>query len=408
MSAPKVSTGFDRWLARALIARLGDPAISLVLWDGARVPDRAGIGRVRISDRRTLLALAHSGELGFGDAFSEGRLEVEGDLSRVLCEIYAASERRGGRARLAAPWRVRVRSGSRRSARGNVHRHYDLGNDFYKLWLDPELVYTCAYFPTPGASLETAQRAKLEYVCRKLRLLPGERVVEAGCGWGALALYMAERWKVDVTAYNISREQIAFARERAQQRGLADRVRFVLGDYRDIRGEYDAFVSVGMLEHVGRAHYRELGARIDACLAPHGRGLIHSIGRSQALPMNAWIERRIFPGSYCPTLREICGLLEPFAFEVADVDNLRPHYARTLAHWLERFEKHALEIEARFGAPFVRAWRLYLAGSIAAFRSGGFQLFQLLFARPLREPLWSREDLYASPLPRDPERACAA
>ncbi len=398
------STRFDRWLARKLLARLGDPEVPLVLWDGRSIPDRSAPGRVRIGDRRTLYALAQHGELAFGDAYAAGRIEVEGDLVRVLEEIFSAPARQRIRARHTALRRHRARPSTPREARDNIHQHYDLGNDFYQLWLDERMVYTCAYFPTPDASLEAAQWAKLEYVCRKLRLRPGERVVEAGCGWGALALHMAERFGVDVTAYNISTAQIAFARERARERGLEDRVRFVLGDYRDIRGRFDAFVSVGMLEHVGREHHAELGHVIDAALTREGRGLLHSIGRSQPLPMNGWIERRIFPGSYCPTLREMAGVLEPWGFDVVDVENLRPHYARTLEHWLERFEKRAAEVEQRFGAEFTRCWRLYLAGSIAAFRSSSFQLFQLLFARPQREPRWTREDLCAPFVPERSER----
>jgi cyclopropane-fatty-acyl-phospholipid synthase len=407
MLATARATRFDRWLAETLLTRLGKPRVNLVLWDGSPVPAVPMPSRLRIADRRTLLALAHSGELAFGDAYSDGRIEVEGDLVRALESIYAAASRHSRTPRFVSLWRPPARSNSRRGSRRNIQTHYDLGNDFYALWLDPELVYTCAYFPHPGASLEAAQRAKLEYVCRKLRLRPGERVVEAGCGWGALALYMAEHYGVHVAAYNISREQIDWARECARERGLADRVEFVLGDYREIRGSCDAFVSVGMLEHVGRAHHRELGRVIDAVLSDEGRGLLHSIGRSQRLPMNAWIERRIFPGSYCPTLREMTAILEPQGFDVIDVENLRPHYARTLERWLERFEKHAQRVEARYGAEFTRAWRLYLSASIAAFRSSSFQLFQVLFARPGREPAWSRGD-WLAPFEGADALGCAA
>ena len=171
---------------------------------------------------------------------------------------------------------------------------------------------------------------------------------------------------------------------------------FVDGDWREIDGRYDAFVSVGMLEHVGRERYGELARLLDRCLEPHGRGLIHSIGRNAYEPFNAWIERRIFPGAYPPTLREMIGILEPHRFSVLDVENLRLHYERTLAHWLERFERAADRVEAMFDARFVRAWRLYLAGSMVAFRTGSLQLFQVLFARPrLNRIPWTRAHLYA-------------
>ena len=283
---------------------------------------------------------------------------------------------------------------SLRRARRDIRSHYDLGNDFYALWLDRQMSYTCAYFPSPQTSLEEAQLAKFDHICRKLRLRRGERVVEAGCGWGSLALYMARHYGVSVTAFNISREQIQHARERARREGLGEQVEFQADDYRNIRGRYDAFVSVGMLEHVGRSHYRELGDVIDGCLTSSGRGLLHSIGRSRPRAMNPWIERRIFPGSYIPSLREMLLVLEPWNLSMLDVEDLRPHYAKTLEHWLERFEKHAGAIEDRFDASFVRSWRLYLASSIAAFRCGSVQLFQVLFARPDYPAAWTRSHLY--------------
>jgi cyclopropane-fatty-acyl-phospholipid synthase len=229
--------------------------------------------------------------------------------------------------------------------------------------------YTCAYYPSPSMTLEAAQRAKMRHVCLKLGLQEGESVVEAGSGWGGLACFMTREFGVRVRAYNTSHEQVAHSRERAEREGLSDRVEFVEDDYRNIRGKYDAFVSVGMLEHVGPDHYRELGAVVDRCLSHQGRGLIHSIGRNRPAPMNAWIERRIFPGAYPPTLGEMMAIFEPCALSVLDVENLRLHYARTLEHWLERFESHADAIGSQFDERFVRAWRLYLSGSIAAFRA---------------------------------------
>jgi len=260
------------------------------------------------------------------------------------------------------------------------------------------MVYTCAYFPAPEATLEQAQMAKMHHICRKLRLRPGERVVEAGCGWGSLALFMARHYGVRVRAYNISREQIAYARQQAELQGLAAQVEFVEDDYRNITGSYDAFVSVGMLEHVGQRYYRALGAVVDRVLTGDGRGLIHSIGRIRPGQMNAWIEKRIFPGAAPPSLAEMMEIFEPAGFAVLDVENLRLHYARTLQHWLQRFDRAGDRIEAMFDARFVRAWRLYLAGSIAAFLSSDLQLFQVLFNRGASNDMaWTREHLYREP-----------
>jgi cyclopropane-fatty-acyl-phospholipid synthase len=390
-----------------MLRALGNPPIEIVLWDGERLGSDPGtmrsmvahgaqapVASIRLADRRTLWRLVAEPDLHFGDAYAAGRITVEGDLLSFLEAVYRAAwpaEK--------PPRRRRLRSNTLGGSRANIHHHYDIGDEFYQLWLDREMVYTCAYFPTPSATLEEAQQAKLELVCRKLWLRPGETVVEAGCGWGALALYMARHYGVTVKAFNISREQIRYARARARAAGLEDRVEFVEDDYRNISGRFDAFASIGMLEHVGPDHYRELGQVIDRCLSPAGRGLIHSIGRDRPGRINPWIERRIFPGAYPPSLREMLDVLEPWAMSVLDVENLRLHYAETLRHWLVRFDAAAGTVAAMFDEAFVRAWRLYLAGSAAAFMAGTLQLFQVLFARHgVNAVPWTRGRLEGNPL----------
>ncbi len=281
-------------------------------------------------------------------------------------------------------------------SRHNVHHHYDLGNDFYRLWLDERMVYTCAYFNTPAATLDQAQVAKLDHVCRKLRLEPGMQVIEAGCGWGALALHMAEHYGVEVLAYNNSREQVAFAKQRAARLGLEGRVTFVEDDYRRIDKSCDAFVSIGMLEHVGRAGYPTLGAIVERCLKADGLALIHTIGRSHPQPADKWILRRVFPGGHIPSLGEMSAIFEPHRFSILDIENLRPHYARTCALWLENFEAVADQVREMYSDEFVRTWRLYLAGSSAGFQSGTLQLYQVLFSRLGNANVpWTRHYQYA-------------
>jgi cyclopropane-fatty-acyl-phospholipid synthase len=393
----------ERWGMQRLFAVLGNPPLRLELWNGESISGgTAPVATIRLRSRRVLLGLLLNPQLSFGEAYTHGGLEIEGDLGRVLELLFEAPDCRSRLWDDFVRWRQNLLSRhSLRRARRDIRSHYDLGNDFYALWLDRQMSYTCAYFPTAQATLEEAQLAKFDHICRKLQLRPGERVVEAGCGWGSLALYMARHYGVSVTAYNISREQIQHARERARREGLAEQVEFKADDYRKIRGRYDAFVSVGMLEHVGRSQYRELGSLIAGCLSSRGRGLLHSIGRSRPRAMNAWIERRIFPGAYIPSLREMLLVLEPHGLCMLDVEDLRPHYARTLEHWLHRFEKYAAAIERRFDAAFVRTWRLYLASSIAAFHCGSVQLFQILFSRPGYEAAWTRAHLYTAPPPGD-------
>ena len=391
----------ERAIGEWVLAWSGSPPVALVLPSGEEVRhgDAPPVARIRIADAGTLLTLlGPSAELGFGDAYADGRIEIEGDLQQLLDAVFRAP-RDDRVAQLGSWWRWLLRRGnSLRRARANAQHHYDLGNDFYALWLDPEMVYTCAYFPTAGASLEEAQVAKMEHVARKLRLRPGEMVLEAGCGWGALALHLARRHGVRVRACNVSTEQIGWARERARREGLSQQVEFVQDDYRNLTGRCDAFVSIGMLEHVGPEHYGDLCRVIDRTLSPDGRGLLHSIGRNRPSEFGPFVARRIFPGAYPPPLREMVGLLEPADLSVLDVENLRLHYMRTLEHWLARFEAHRDVVAERFGERFVRMWRLYLAGSAAGFRAGSLQLFQVLFARGRSNAIpWTREDIYRRP-----------
>jgi cyclopropane-fatty-acyl-phospholipid synthase len=379
--------GIDTWLARKLLQAIGGPPLRVVLWDGKDVSSpvsTAAVGMV-IRDRATLWRLFTNPLLNFGDDYCAGRIKIEGGLVAFMGTIYRAmanTPRFRRRSDPAAYRRNQPRLNSRSGSQQNIHQHYDIGNAFYQLWLDTEMLYTCAYFPDPAASLEYAQIAKMDLICRKLCLQAGQTVVEAGCGWGALARHMAKHYGVSVRAYNISGEQIAYARERAKAEGLAGKVEYVEADYRNIAGTYDAFVSVGMLEHVGPDHYRELGAVINSSLREQGLGLIHTIGQNIAAPMSPWFLKRIFPGSYPPTLREIMALFEPWELSVLDVENLRLHYAKTCELWLERFEQNRDRIREMFDESFVRAWRLYLSGCIANFNLGNLQLFQVVFSRP--------------------------
>lgn len=387
--APMASTAVDRW-ALALIKRtVASAPIRFMLWDGFDLPSTSGapVATVVFKNRRALFSWVWDPDLNLGEAYMFGAVEIRGDLVMMLAEVYRALGNSKPR-----PWWLWQPSNDVRAARENVHRHYDLGNEFYRLWLDREMVYTCAYFPTPDCALEEAQIAKMDLVCRKLGLKPGERVVEAGCGWGSLALFMAKHYGVTVRAFNISAEQIAYARDRATRAGLADRVEFVEDDYRNVRGKYDAFVSVGMLEHVGAADYPAFGSVIDRSLADRGRGLLHFIGRDRPGQLNPWIRKRIFPGGYTPTLPEVFGsVLEPWSLSVLDVENLRLHYAATLDHWRRRFDAGSAQVAEMFDDTFVRAWRLYLAGSQAAFMTGSMQLFQVVFARGASNAIpWTR------------------
>jgi cyclopropane-fatty-acyl-phospholipid synthase len=379
------SRSIEARLVERLLSLLGNPPIEFLLWNGERVAGGNGeqVQQLRIRDRGTLFTLFKDSQVGFGDAYSDGRVTVEGDLVVFLETVYRSMPRGSAEQSLLRRFMNRrrgPRANTLEGSRENIHRHYDIGNPFYSLWLGRTMSYTCAYYPTPAATLDEAQVAKMHHVCRKLQLQRGQHVVEAGCGWGTLGLHMARHYGVKVRAFNISHEQIMYARARAQAEGLASQVEYVEEDYRNITGRYDAFVSVGMLEHVGVENYPELGRVANQCLPRHGRGLIHSIGRNRAAPLHAWIERRIFPGAYPPSLAEMMTIFEPWDLSVLDVENLRLHYAKTLRHWLALYEATSERVKNMFDEKFVRMWRLYLAGSIAGFTTGTLQLFQVVFA----------------------------
>ncbi|MEH6550290.1 MAG: cyclopropane-fatty-acyl-phospholipid synthase family protein [Pseudomonadales bacterium] len=394
-------TWFDKWLTRKMIAVVGNPPVRLSLWDGIEVtpPCESPLAIITYHDRGALLKTIADPELHWGALYCAGRVDLEGDMAQFMGAIYSGIKGRGkgGFLRRAIVW-----MGHRRifnppdKAKENIHHHYDIGNDFYKLWLDTaEMQYTCAYYPHDGMTLEDAQIEKLHHVCRKLQLKPGDTVVEAGCGWGGLARFMAKNYGVNVKAYNISQEQVKYARQCAQEQGLTDQIEYVLDDYRNISGKYDVFVSIGMLEHVALSDYQELGEVVNNCLKPDGRGLIHCIGRISPGPMNAWIERRIFPGACPPSLVQMMQIFEPNNLSVLDIENLRLHYSRTLAMWADRFEEHKEEITQLMDDEFVKAWGLYLAGSEAAFNVGTLQLYQVVFSSSRNNDIpWSRLHTY--------------
>jgi len=390
---------FEGGLLKKLLSMLGSPPLDFLLWTGERISSGvASVATIRIKDRRTLWGILRDPQLRFGDSYSDGSVDIDGDIVAVLEEISRSSIRTSSKSslyhriykKLHRP-SVNTLAGSRE----NIHTHYDIGNEFYKLWLGKTMAYTCAYYPTPDAALDTAQIAKMDHVCRKMRLRPGETVAEAGCGWGALGLHMARHYGVKVRAFNISKEQLAYARERAKAEGMTSQVEYIEDDYRNISGHYDAFVSIGMLEHVGVEHYQELGNVARRALGANGRGLIHSIGRNKPASLQPWIERRIFPGAYPPALSEMMQIFEPTDLSVLDVENIRLHYAQTLRHWMDLYEANVDRVRGLFDEKFVRMWRMYLAGSIAGFTTGTLQLFQVLFAtRENNNVPWTRDHLY--------------
>ena len=342
---------------------------------------------VRLTTRATELGILFDPELKFGEAYMDGTLVVEhGTIADVLAVLLGQGMEAPNWARLQ--WLLRYvgrrlsQFNPRKRARRNVAHHYDLDGRLYSLFLDADRQYSCAYFETPDSSLDDAQLAKKRHLAAKLRLEPDQRVLDIGCGWGGLGLYLAELGGGDVTGITLSQEQHAVANERAAEKGLRHRARFLLQDYRDMRDRFDRIVSVGMFEHVGISHYEAFFGKCAELLSDDGVMMLHSIGRSEGPNVtNPWIAKYVFPGGYIPALSEVVPAIERVGLLVTDIEILRLHYAETLKAWRERFLAHREDVERIYEPRFVRMWEFYLAASEMSFREQNMMVMQIQLAK---------------------------
>ncbi|WP_448187493.1 class I SAM-dependent methyltransferase [Azospirillum sp. sgz301742] len=376
-------------LARLLNAALTRGSLTLVDADGRSHrlgPDDPKI-TLRLHDRALHRQLVLTPRLSFGEAYMDGRLTVEGgslyDLLVVLSDGVNVDGVVGPlRDRLAPLLRYVEQNNPMHRARSNVAHHYDLSRRLYELFLDRDLQYSCAYFAEPGMGLDEAQEAKKRHIAAKLLPHPGHHVLDIGCGWGGMALYLAKHAGVRVTGITLSKEQLEVARQRADSAGLSDRVRFELRDYREVTGRFDRIVSVGMFEHVGVPHYGAFFDTVRGLLADDGVALLHSIGRGEGPGVtNPWLRKYIFPGGYSPALSEVVPCIERAGMWTTDVEILRLHYAQTLRHWRERFLARRDEAARLYDERFCRMWEFYLAGAEIAFRYQGHMVMQIQLAR---------------------------
>jgi cyclopropane-fatty-acyl-phospholipid synthase len=355
---------------------------------------------MRLTDPKLYKSLVFNPELAAGEAYMDGTMRFEdGSTLKDFLTLFSVNRLSLGSYPLqkvlrAIKMRFRKRQQSNRKgqAQQNVAHHYDLGNEFYKLFLDDNMLYSCAYFREPGETLEQAQRNKLRLLAAKLGLKDGMKVLDIGCGWGDLALYLAALENVQVTGVTLSKEQQALASQRAQKAGLADRVKFKLRDYRDANDKFDRIVSVGMFEHVGVHHYDEYFSKINTLMPDDGVMVLHSIGHMSPPGMaSPWLRKYIFPGAYSPALSEVFDVVERNSLWVSDLEFLRVHYATTLAHWNSRFQANRDKVIALYDERFARMWEFYLISAEMMFRTGSQLVFHMQLSR-------SRD---ASPIVRD-------
>lgn len=343
------------------------------------------IATVRITDKSLYRKLFLNPELHAGEAYMAGTLIIEGGGLRDLLKIFAFNRtvlRSLPLQKALKTWLKRIKKWHQRNAaaasRKNVQHHYDLSNEFYKLFLDENMQYSCGYWPSDDITLEQAQELKMAHIASKLNLKPGMTVLDIGCGWGGLAIYLAQNFDCRVVGVTLSDEQLALGKERVVAAGLEDKVSLRLQDYRDVEETFDAVVSVGMFEHVGVAHYQEYFSAIRERLSDTGCALVHSIGRKGGPgTTGTWIRRYIFPGGYSPALSETFREIEKSGLWVTDCEILRLHYAHTLLEWEKRFQANRAQVAEMFDEKFCRMWEFYLIVSEFAFRYGKHMNFQI-------------------------------
>ena len=388
-----------------------DRPFTIELWDGSRVPSTRHGPTIRLNSPRAIGHLVRApGELGLGRAYVCGEIDVD-DLDGIVAllgrwqapplglrgrlGLTAGALRAAGLHRLPKPPAAELRPSRRRHTKRRdaaaVRHHYDVSNEFFALFLDESMTYSCALFEEGTQTLEEAQRAKLELICRKLELQPGMRMLDIGCGWGSLAIHAAREHGASVWGITLSEPQAELARARARDAGVEDRVEIRVMDYRDLREErFDAVASIGMVEHVGESQIDEYAARIASVLEPDGRVLNHGITKVPPQKGGAYVggdfsDRYVFPDGELLNLSRMLLAFERAGFEALNVENLHTDYAETLRHWTSRLDRSLEEAERLAGPERLRVWRLYLRAARNSFETAGNAVYQLLCSRPLTE-----------------------
>lgn len=388
-------------LLQTVSERLPDVSFKVCFWDG----DSKGFGNdrpgftVTFGTEEAVKSIFRRASTGFREEYVAGNIEVEGDLQQFFRvgmdpRIQYMKLPLGVKAGVLFQYLRSLNTIKRSPA--NIAHHYDLGNEFFEQYLDESMTYSCAYFRKEEDTLEQAQQQKYEYICRKLDLKAGERLIDIGCGWGGMLLYAASHYGVSGVGCTLSARQAQYARGRAAREGLEKSITILLEDYRNMTGTFDKFVSIGMFEHVGKGFFGTFMERTRDLLKPGGLGLLHTVGKERRTAGDPWTMKYIFPGAYIPILDEVIRAMGEKSLVPLDIENLRLHYAATLDEWGRRLEENAPAIEKLAGSTAVRMWRMYLNGSAAAFRWGDARLYQIVFTNGPNNALpLTREHLYA-------------
>lgn len=385
----------DKQLLKRLLKNLFSHTCAIQFWDGEEMILGKGEIRFRIilKEPLSITDILTNPSVTFGEAYMNKKLEFEGSIQEIIESVYGNPKSflryKGKFSKIIKPIKNTLQN-----SKENVRYHYDIGNDFYRLWLDKSMTYSCGYFTSDTDTLEQAQSNKVEYILRKLNLKEGCTLLDIGCGWGELVITAAKKYKVKALGITLSREQMDRARERIKEEGLEGYVKIAQMDYRQLQKKFDRVVSVGMIEHVGKEYLPEYFKNVHALLKEGGISLLHCITSLKG-GTNRWIDKYIFPGGYLPSIRELVSHITEEGFYLIDVESLRRHYAKTLEYWATNFEASIPEIRKTKDESFIRMWRLYLNSCAASFRMGNIDIHQFLFTKGLADEIpWTRDYLY--------------
>jgi len=388
-------------LFKSLSSNSPETSFKVEFWDGTEAKYGSGERKLKliIKNKSAIKRILGGGSIGFGEEFMRGNILIKGNLQDFIKMKYGPNFvdlSLSLKDKLKIFYNYISSLGTILNSKRSISYHYDIGNDFYSLWLDPTLTYSCAYFKKENDSLERAQLNKYEHISKKLQLKKEETLVDIGCGWGGMMFYAAENYGVKCEGYTLSEEQYNYVAEEIKKRNLQDFVKVHLRDYREARGKFDKFVSIGMFEHVGKKFYPIFFEVVKKILKPTGLGFIQTIGSSKDKPTDPWITKYIFPGGFIPALQVVVDVMNQKGLVFFDIEDLRIHYNMTLDKWIERFEKNIDKIRKvlikSLGnkervEEFLRVWRLYLNGSSVSFKVGNNRLYQITFSNGLNNQL---------------------
>ena len=386
----------DKIFYKTLFKNLFADTFELQLWDGSVEVYGEGKPEFKIIFNEPIpkADIINDPSIAFGEGYMTKKIEIVGSVQKVIESLYNNKESFLGSDKYSKL--IKLVSNNLKKSKENIEFHYDLGNDFYKLWLDDTMTYSCGYFKHSDDNLYQAQKNKVDHILKKLNLKEGETLLDIGCGWGELIITAAKKYKVKATGITLSSEQLKKVKERIETEGLNDFVEVQLMDYREIKDKkFDKIVSVGMMEHVGKDHLKEYFTAVKELLNEKGISLLHCITNISDDGTNSWINKYIFPGGYVPSIQELVAYMSEECFNILDIENLRIHYDKTLECWAENFENAMPQIEKMKDETFIRMWRLYLNSCAASFKCGNINLHQFLFTKGVNNSLpLTREYMY--------------